>query len=259
LSLTGDDALIGANHRVGGDPTGPGAAYVFRFNGNVWLQAQMLTATVPADQDGFGTSVCARGDRAIIGAYYGGADTPHVGSAFVFRKDSGVWVREDELVPSDGEVNDQFGSSVAIGGDTAVIGAPGDDDQGIGSGTAYLFRRAGTSWVESAKLLGSDIDQYESFGRAIAFDGDTALVGGSPSPRAAYVFDGLGDADGDGVVDACECDWDLDGDSTVNVVDFLDLLAAWGTDPGGPPDFDGSGNVDVADFLQMLAHWGPCP
>jgi len=74
-----------------------------------------------------------------------------------------------------------------------------------------------------------------------------------------YVYEGLGDTDGDGVVDACECDWDLDGDSTVNVVDFLDLLAVWGTDPGGPPDFDGNGNVDVADFLQMLAHWGPCP
>ncbi|MHC4141499.1 MAG: hypothetical protein ACYSUF_06320 [Planctomycetota bacterium] len=260
VSLVGNDALIGANHRVGGDAVqGPGAAYVFRFNGNDWLQAQMLTATAPADQDGFGTSVCARGDQAIVGAYFGGAATPHVGSAFVFRRDSGVWVQEDELVPSDGEVDDRFGWSTAISGDAAVIGAPGDDEQGLGSGSAYLFHRAGTSWVESAKLLGSDIDQYESFGRAISLDGNKALVGATPSPSAAYVFDGLGDADGDGVVDACECDWDLNGDSTVNVVDFLDLLAAWGTDPGGPPDFDGNGNVDVVDFLQMLAHWGPCP
>ncbi|MHC4304010.1 MAG: FG-GAP repeat protein [Planctomycetota bacterium] len=260
VSLTGGDALIGANHRVGGDPTGPGAAYVFRFNGNVWLQAQMLTATVPADQDGFGTSVCTRGDRAIVGAYYGGADTPHVGSAYVFRKESGVWVQEDELVPSDGEVNDGFGSSVAIGGDTAVIGAPGDDEQGIGSGSAYLFRRAGSSWVEAAKLLGSNLEAYDGFGWAVGRDEDRALVGGWGTwPSLVYVYDGLDDADGDGVVDACECDWDLNGDSTVNVVDFLGLLAAWGTDPGGPPDFDGNGTVDIADFLQMLAHWGPCP
>jgi hypothetical protein len=260
VSLTGNDALIGANHRVGGDTTqGAGAAYVFRFNGNVWLQAQMLTATVPADQDGFGTSVCARGARAIISAYFGGADTPHVGSAFVFRRDGGTWVREDELVPSDGEVNDAFGWSAAISGDTAVIGAPGDDEQGPSSGSVYLFRRAGSSWVEAAKLLGSDSGFDRDFGWAAALDGDTALAGTNSTYKTAYVYNRLGDADGDDVVDACECDWDLNGDSTVNVVDFLDLLAAWGTHPGGPPDFDGNGEVDVADFLQMLAHWGPCP
>jgi hypothetical protein len=45
----------------------------------------------------------------------------------------------------------------------------------------------------------------------------------------------------------------------VGVTDFLDLLAVWGTDPGGPPDFDGDGNVGVMDFLELLAAWGPCP
>jgi hypothetical protein len=52
------------------------------------------------------------------------------------------------------------------------------------------------------------------------------------------------------------CDADLDGDGDVGVIDFLDLLAAWGTDPGGPPDFDGGG-VGVTDFLALLAEWGP--
>jgi hypothetical protein len=54
------------------------------------------------------------------------------------------------------------------------------------------------------------------------------------------------------------CPWDLDGGG-VGVTDFLVLLAQWGTDPGGPPDFDGDGTVGVNDFLQLLAHWGPCP
>lgn len=44
----------------------------------------------------------------------------------------------------------------------------------------------------------------------------------------------------------------------MGVVDFLALLAAWGTDPGGPPDLDGDGNVGVVDFLQLLGAWGPC-
>jgi len=55
------------------------------------------------------------------------------------------------------------------------------------------------------------------------------------------------------------CHWDLDGDGTVGINDFLNLLAAWGTDPGGPPDFDGDGDVGIRDFLELLANWGPCP
>lgn len=55
------------------------------------------------------------------------------------------------------------------------------------------------------------------------------------------------------------CPWDLDGCGAVGVVDLLELLAAWGTDPGGPPDFDGSGDVGITDFLDLLAHWGVCP
>ena len=54
------------------------------------------------------------------------------------------------------------------------------------------------------------------------------------------------------------CFWDLDGSGDVGIVDFLALLAAWGTDPGGPPDFNGDGNVGIEDFLELLANWGPC-
>ncbi|MEE8459038.1 MAG: hypothetical protein V3S08_04155 [Phycisphaerales bacterium] len=54
------------------------------------------------------------------------------------------------------------------------------------------------------------------------------------------------------------CPADLDGDGAVGIVDFLDLLAQWGTNPGGPPDLDGDGNVGITDFLELLASWGPC-
>ena len=58
---------------------------------------------------------------------------------------------------------------------------------------------------------------------------------------------------------AVPCPADLDGDSSVGILDLLALLAAWGTDPGGPPDFDGDGIVGIEDFLELLANWGPCP
>ncbi len=55
------------------------------------------------------------------------------------------------------------------------------------------------------------------------------------------------------------CVGDVDGDGVVGVPDLLLLLAAWGTNPGGPPDFDGDGQVAVPDLLALLANWGPCP
>ena len=55
------------------------------------------------------------------------------------------------------------------------------------------------------------------------------------------------------------CPWDLDQDGAVAIGDFLGLLGAWGSNPGGPPDFDGDGTVGISDFLALLAHWGPCP
>ncbi len=56
-----------------------------------------------------------------------------------------------------------------------------------------------------------------------------------------------------------DCPAHLNGDGNVGITDLLELLAAWGTDPGGPPDFDGDGNVGITDLLELLANWGPCP
>ena len=55
------------------------------------------------------------------------------------------------------------------------------------------------------------------------------------------------------------CPWDVDCDGNVGITDFLRLLAAWGTNPGGSPDIDGDGTVGIIDFLALLANWGPCP
>jgi hypothetical protein len=54
------------------------------------------------------------------------------------------------------------------------------------------------------------------------------------------------------------CPWDLDGDGAVGIADLLALLAAWGSDPGGPPDFDGDGTVGISDLLALLPQWGSC-
>ncbi len=55
------------------------------------------------------------------------------------------------------------------------------------------------------------------------------------------------------------CPWDLDDDGNVGVPDLLELILAWGTDPGGPPDFNGDGDVGVPDLLELILNWGACP
>ncbi len=95
-------------------------------------------------------------------------------------------------------------------------------------------------------------------GCIVLTEADCGIVAGS----WAGVGTDCTDADKNGTADECEtspCPWDMDVDGSVAHSDLLVLLAAWGTDPGGPSDFDGDGTVAVPDLLDLLAHWGACP
>ncbi len=103
---------------------------------------------------------------------------------------------EQKLTASDGAANDYFGFSVAISGDTALVGAVYDDDNGSESGSAYLYeRQADGSWSETAKLTASDAASFDNFGISVAIDGDTALVGAygdndnGQYTGSAYIYD----------------------------------------------------------------------
>ena len=86
-------------------------------------------------------------------------------------------IEQAKLLASDGAATDWFGSSVAVSGDTTVVGARGDDDSGFNSGSAYVYRYDGSAWVEEAKLLASDGAAGDFFGYSVAVSGDTAVVG----------------------------------------------------------------------------------
>ena len=92
-----------------------------------------------------------------------------------------------KLLASDGTTFDRFGFSVAISGDTAVVGAIGEDDVGNNSGAVYVFTRSGTTWTEQARLKNSDVTGDDRFGFSVAISGDTVVVGAEPAD-SAYVF-----------------------------------------------------------------------
>jgi len=151
-----------------------------------------LTALDGASNDQFGKSVSIEGDKVIVGAPWQYYDSPYTGpgSAYVFRFDGSQWNQESKLLASDGANGALFGWSVSISGDTALVGAHKDDDNGTNSGSAYVFRFDGTQWVEEQKLLASDGGSSDWFGWSVSISGDMAVVGATRSDQygSAYVF-----------------------------------------------------------------------
>ena len=86
-------------------------------------------------------------------------------------------MEQQKITASDGASDDYFGYSVSISGDTAIVGAYGNDDKGSYSGSAYVFVRSGTTWTEQQKLTASDGAAYDIFGESVSISGDTAIVG----------------------------------------------------------------------------------
>jgi hypothetical protein len=142
VSLSGDTALIGAEDEYDSLYLS-GSAYVFTRSGTTWTQQAKLTAADAAAGDYFGSSVSLDGDTAFIGAYYGGDNGVDSGSAYVFTRSGTTWTQQAKLIASDGTYNDRFGSSVSLEGDTALIGAYFDDDNGDNSGSVYVFTKEG--------------------------------------------------------------------------------------------------------------------
>jgi hypothetical protein len=138
-----------------------------------------ITASDAETDDRFGTVVEISGDTAIVGAYRDDDSGENSGSAYIFRYDGSIWVQEAKLTASDGAASDNFASSVSIRGDTAIVAADRDDDSGVSSGSAYVFRYNGSDWIEEAKLTASDAAASDYFGSGVAINGNTAFVGAS--------------------------------------------------------------------------------
>ena len=193
VSLSGDTAVVGA-YRDDDAGSTSGSAYVFGRSGGSWSQQEKLTAADGASSDEFGFAVAVSGDTAVIGAPNDDDDGSNSGSAYVYVGSGGSWTSQEKLTAGDSAVDDEFGFSVSVSGDTAVIGAPDDDDDGSNSGSAYVFVRSGNSWTQQEKLTASDAAANDNFGFAVSVSVDTAVIGayrdddaGSTS-GSAYVF-----------------------------------------------------------------------
>ena len=209
VAVDSGTAVIGAPHHDGTDGEGnpitdSGAAYLFTKNPNsgVWSDPIELTAgSDGAEDDRFGWSVAVDGGVAVIGAYqHDGTDgegnpITDSGAAYVFTKVNGVWKQAAKLTASDGQDGDYFGYSVAVDGDTVVVGAYRHDIDGkSNAGAAYVFTKPTDRFWDDrieVKLAASDGTGFDYFGHSVAVDGKTVLIGArghSRIPGAAYIF-----------------------------------------------------------------------
>ncbi|MBI1317327.1 MAG: hypothetical protein GC168_00070 [Candidatus Hydrogenedens sp.] len=190
VSVSGDTALVGARGDDDGG-TNSGSAYVFVRSGGVWTQQQKLTASDAAANDNFGYNVSVSGDTALVGAIRDDDAGIDSGSAYVYVRSGGVWTQQQKLTASDAAANDNFGYSVSVSGDTALLGAAGDDSA---RGSAYVYARIGGVWAQQQKLTASDAAASDLFGYSVSVSGDTAVLGairvddGGTDAGSAYVY-----------------------------------------------------------------------
>ena len=140
VALDGNTALISARRdddKIMGVDSG--SAYVFTRTGNTWSQQAKLTAPDGAADDRFGRSVALVGDTAVIGAMFQDEKGKNSGSAYVFKRSGNNWNLKTQLTADDGAQGDVFGWNVSLSGQTAIISANRDNDNGENSGSAYLF------------------------------------------------------------------------------------------------------------------------
>jgi len=228
-----------------------------------------LMAADGANGDAFGMAADLDGNTAVIGAYGDDDKGSGSGPAYVFQRETAAgsrWTQIAKLVPADGAPNDSFGSSVALAGDTIVVGAPGDDDKGRDAGSAYVFQRnrgGPNHWGQVTKLYADAGRLYGQFGMAVAIDGNTLIVGATHydgnvvDSGAAYVFErNQGGADNWGQMAKLVADDGAARDyfgAAVGLSGDIAIVGAWEDDDNGT----NSGSVYIFGRNQGSAnHWG---
>jgi len=190
VAISGDTIVVG---RPGIFSGSAGVAYVFVRSGVTWSQQASLIPSDVGPSDNFGFSVAIEGDTAVIGAPFPEGPAPNPdprpGFAFVFVRNGVTWAEQAKLMASNANTYDGFGWSVALSGNTIVVGAQNEDSNSTGingdggnnlalnAGASYVFVRSGVTWSQQAYIKASNTDALDHFGASVGIAGDTVVVG----------------------------------------------------------------------------------
>ena len=274
VSISGDSAMVGA---VGDDEQGTkaGAVYIFQPGDPNWPMQQKITAEDAEADDKFGFSVCINGDDAIVGAIKDDDNGDDAGAVYILHFDGENWLQQQKLLASDGQAGNWFGYSVSINDDYAAAGAIYDNENGTNSGSAYVFKRYGQSWVEEAKLTAPDAAAEDKFGYSVSVTGDSVIVGArldddnGNASGSAYLFSrkGLDWSFGQKLTASDGAPGDWLGFSVAGSEDYA-LVGAYSSDTDAedagaayifnlyqPQEPTGDWCMDIEDLAIVAANW----
>lgn len=176
VSLDDDIAVVGDAQAFGS----LGAVFVYRRGAGGpadWDLEAVLMSPNPDPDETFGLAV-VDADIILVGARHAYAPEFQRGAAYIYRHDGRTWQFEQMLTASDGDSSDIFGYSIAVDGEVIVVGARDDENEGaFQSGSAYVFRYDGKSWIEEAKLVDPEHEPNDGLGQSVAIRGGVALIG----------------------------------------------------------------------------------
>jgi len=194
VDIDGNYAVVGAKH----SDNYTGAVYVFERAGELWTGPTKLTAYDAEAHDRFGTSVAISGNYILVGTPRDSILGDHDGSVYIFERIGGNWEPNPQKLKVPITDDDNFGYSVSVAGDYAIVGAPGSDLAGTDYGCAYIYQRVPPGgWTLTATLTASDGSTGDQFGRSVSIDSIYAVVGApvadgaADSTGAAYVFESI--------------------------------------------------------------------
>ncbi|WP_421800248.1 T9SS type A sorting domain-containing protein [Haliscomenobacter sp.] len=225
VAISGETIVVGTYQEssnatgVNGDQSNnsaaaAGAAYVFVRSGSTWSQQAYLKASNTEAGDFFGYSVAISGETIVVGAHRDDSNATGVngdqsnnsafnaGAAYVFVRSGSTWSQQAYLKASNTEAGDIFGYSVAISGETIVVGANGESSNATGvngdqsnnnaiySGAAYVFVRSGVAWSQQAYLKASNTEANDGFGYSVAIAEETIVVGANAESSNATGING---------------------------------------------------------------------
>lgn len=148
-------------------------------------QTQKLVPSDAIFKQQTGDAVAVSGNVAVLGAPFDDDLGSWTGSAYVYERTGGQWLPAAKLHASDAAVDDRYGFAVAVDQGVIVVGTRYKQDQGYGTGAAYVYEKVGGAWTETEKLVASDLQADQFFGQSVSVSGDVIVVG-------AYLDDALG-------------------------------------------------------------------
>lgn len=267
VSVLGDRIACGAPWFAAGcsGSNQCGSVFIFEYDGADWQETDRIVSDDLANEDYFGYIVDLEGDRLLATSVYDDDMGTQSGSGYMFDLHDGTWTQSAKFVAPDGDWQDLMGMSAQLNGDRVVLGGWYGND---GRGAAWLWEHGAEGWSFLAEAWASDGEGYDIFGRSVALDGDTLMVGadwadieGVADAGAVYVYD-LSMEEGEG---AC-CTNGICVASTQSMCEYFGgVYQGDGSDCGGADcgacsaDIDHDGAVTVDDLLMVIAQFGPCP